>query len=185
MKFRIKPRVGFTLLELLVVVTIIVIVAARFARCFGRFRRKAQSCKRKRPDVIKMAMDKYKEDFGTYPPDDTPSSNGSEMVWYYLCRVHAVHEMHYGPYIKASNDQLKDAESSSGKMFVSPLGGEYKYAQLIDPDGAKRMYVLVDPGEDKQLGGSIDPAKGFVEDDQTPAKDNISSLVQLQPGGSK
>src|SRR5438045_8310699 len=114
-------------------------------------------------DVIKMAMDKYKEDFNAYPPDDTPSTNGSEMIWYWLCRVHTGKEMHYGPYLKASEDQLKDSDSGN-KQFLSPLGGEYKYALLIDPDGAKRMYELIDPGEDKQLGGSIDPAKGFVQD---------------------
>jgi|ERR1043165_9220311 prepilin-type N-terminal cleavage/methylation domain-containing protein len=182
MTLRIRSRSGFTLLELLVVISIIAIVAVALYPVFGRFRRKAKVMQaQKTMDVIKMAMDKYKEDFSTYPPDDTPSANGSEMIWYYLGRVHKSGEMHFGPYMQIAADQLKDSDSGSNKKFVSPLGGEYKYAQLIDADGAKRTYILVDPGEDLDFGGSVDVKKGFVQEDETKAKDNISSMVQVQP----
>jgi prepilin-type N-terminal cleavage/methylation domain-containing protein len=180
MKFRTAR--GFTLLELLVVISIIVIVAVALFPVFGRFRKSAKVMQaQKTMDVIKMGLEKYKEDFSAFPPDDAPSSNGSEIIWYYLCRVHTSGEMHYGPYIRAGEDQLKDADTSNNKKFVSPLGGDYKYNLLIDADGAKRMFVLVDPGEDKELGGTIDPAKGFVQEDEVKAKDNISSMVQATP----
>jgi len=39
--------------------------------------------------------------------------------------------------------------------------------------------ILVDPGEDKKLGGSVDPNKGFVQEDEAAAKDNIFSSVQV------
>src|SRR5882724_382278 len=111
MNFRIKSRAGFTLLELLIVISIIVILAAVLYPVFGQFRKRARNMQAvKSMDVLKMAMDKYKEDFHTYPPDDTPSNNGSEMIWYYLCRVHTSGEMHFGPYIKATEDQLKDGD---------------------------------------------------------------------------
>lgn len=181
MTLRTDSRAGFTLLELLVVISIIAIVALALYPVFGRFRRNSKVMQaQKTMDVIKMAMDKYKEDFNAFPPDDAPSTNGSEMIWYYLGRIHTSGEMHYGPYIRITEDQLRDSDNSANKKFMSPLGGEYKYALLVDADGAKRMYILVDPGEDKDFGGSVDSKKGFVQEDEVKAKDNISSMVQIQ-----
>ncbi|HLX62147.1 MAG TPA: prepilin-type N-terminal cleavage/methylation domain-containing protein [Planctomycetota bacterium] len=180
MNLRRKTPAGFTLLELLIVISIIIILAAVLYPVFGQFRRKARVMQAgKTMNVLTMALDKYKDDWHSYPPDDTPSTNGSEIVWYYLCQVQTVGQMHYGPYIKATEDQLKDADTGGNRKFMSPLGGEYKYGLQIDSDGQKRTYLLVDPGEDMKLGGSIDPNKGWLEDDPQAAKDNIFSTVQM------
>lgn len=169
-----KSGHGFTLLEVLVVVSIIAILALALSSAYGIVRRRVRVATAENTlKSISFAMESYKSDFNAYPPDDTPGSNGSETLWYYLCRVHQVGEMHRGPYLQSRDDQLKDAGSGSNRKFTSPLGGDYEYALLVDPDGARRMYMLVDPGLDKELGGKLSRREGFIQSNAQKAKDNL------------
>jgi prepilin-type N-terminal cleavage/methylation domain-containing protein len=165
---------GFTLLELLIVITIMAILAAVLLPVFGRFRTSARVALAKNTmKSITIALEKYKEDFNEYPPDDSPSKNGSEVLAHHLCRrmnpmVKTADgrlvqgEQHLGPYLQVSNDYLIDSGGSGTKKLISPLGNDYSYVLIIDPDKQKRSYLVIDPGPDKLLGGDLSPDKGFV-----------------------
>jgi len=168
-------RSGFTLLELLVVITIIAILSAALFGAYALAQRPIKVGKaRNTLASIEMALEQYKSDFHAYPPDDT-FANGSETLWYYLCRVQKSGSTERG-YLSAREYQLEDSGGTNRK-FISPLGGDYEYRQLIDSDGIKRMCLVADPGLDKLLGGMIDPNKGFVTSSAQAAKDNLYSAV--------
>ncbi len=196
-----RPRFarGFTMMELLIVVTIIAILAAILLPIVSSFRRSAKIAAAKQAmNAVTMALDKYREDFDSYPPDNAPSSNGSEILYWHLCRRITPKvktpagnvvdsESTKGPYLEAKDTIVSAGSSGDTKKLVSPLGGEYKYAQLIDSDGIKRQYLCVDPGPDKELGGDISPDKGFVPgggdangDGKPDDEDNIYSHAQIK-----
>lgn len=184
-----KASRGFTLLELLIVISIIALLSAALFPVFSYFRTKARAMQaRKTMDTIAMALEDYRKDFNAFPPDaggGVTSNNGSQMVALYLTRVFIpdakVSEMHYGPYLKVNENQLTDKDGkptpdSMSRFFLSPLGGEYKYAvlrQTINGTTTEIGYVMVDPGQDKQYGGTVDSANGFELSNPKEAADNI------------
>lgn len=182
------PR-GFTLLELLIVISIIAILSAALFPVMGFFRTRARSMQaRKTMDTISMAMEDYRKDFNAYPPDaggGVSDQNGSQMIALYLTRVFTpdakVSEMHYGPYLKVNESQLTDVDGkhtadSMARLFLSPLGGTYKYAVIHDTiQGQDKEigYALVDPGQDMKMGGEVNKTTGFNVSNPKEAMDNI------------
>ncbi|MCY3021155.1 MAG: hypothetical protein NTW87_19245 [Planctomycetota bacterium] len=131
--------------------------------------------------ALVMAMGKYRDDFAAYPPDNTPTSDGGEVLYHFLCQRFRWGELQYGPYLENAG-QLA-AKGRNGLPAVrSPFGGNYEYRLLVLPPGKAPGFLLIDPGFDRLLGGTIDLQKGFVPDktilnkDGRPAcEDNISS----------
>lgn len=195
------PR-GFTLLELLIVISIIALLSAALYPVFGHFQKRAKAMQARRTmDTISMALEDYRKDFNAYPPDNgggiTDSNNGSQMIALFLTRKFIpdakVSEMTYGPYLKVHENQLTDdqgryTEDSLSRIFLSPLGGQYRYSVLkesINGNEKEVGYVLVDPGMDKQLGGDVNKTTGFDMSDPKAAGDNIfdpqtASRMKLQ-----
>ncbi len=118
---------------------------------------------------LTVALEDYRSNFNTYPPDNFPSDNGSEMIWYYLGRGQTSGDEKSGLYI--FNLHFVPSDRLSAWKFLSPLGGEYHYIRM----NSGRSYLLVDPGRDKQLGGYLDREKGFVVTDPEKAEDNLTS----------
>lgn len=191
MKITTPARRGFTLLELLIVITIIALLSAALFPTFSYFRQRARrALAQNTMSNLAIALTQYRTDWGNFPPDDTPTANGSEMIAYYLARVLVVKggEMHYGPYLKIPDNQLVDESgapvkpnTSGTKRFLSPLGGEYTYAVQLDSKGNQYAFVLVDPGADKQLGGDVNRSSGFKVTDDKAAADNIYNEAQIAP----
>jgi len=153
---------GLTLVELLVIFVIIAILCGliwsslRVTHCeISRVRSMVQS--------VNAALERYQADFNAYPPE-TPGKDGTDMVEQYLRHEFKIHGMSYGPYI----------EPRGNIPFISPQGGRYVYT-LVD-FGKGPQPLIVDPGRDRQLGGTIDPKKGFVPDNSGADKDNLYSI---------
>jgi prepilin-type N-terminal cleavage/methylation domain-containing protein len=174
---------GFTLIELLVVIAIIAILLAFLLPALAKARASARrGAARQTMNTIVMALEKYREDFKYYPPDDKLGSAafdnsqpdaGSKLLAYYLCQRFSVGETHYGPYMDLSNSQSKD-----NQQIVSPLSGFYKYKLFVDSNGIPQSCMVVDPGEDKLFGldDQMRPNNTDANGDRTPDdKDNIYS----------
>ncbi len=194
---------AFTLVELLVVIGIIALLMGLLLPVIAAVLNKSkraiatQNCR-----SIEMALEAYRADFDAYPPDYFPSSNGSEVLFYHLCRIHR-------PQVKTSDGRVIDGESRRGTYLdpqkftlaegtggrpklVSPYGGEYSYSMQVDSDGQKRRYILIDPGADKILGGQLSATQGFVSanadqnrDGHRDDEDNIGDEPTLAPKGKK
>lgn len=115
---------------------------------------------------ITMALEQYREDFDAFPPDNVPDKNGSEILFYFLCRpLLLTEDKRLGPYLETPPGQTN--------TLLSPFGGTYSYALITGPDG-KLAPLVIDPGRDKLLGGRITPTS-FIPDNSNASKDNLYS----------
>src|SRR5205809_13201 len=82
-----KSARGFTLLELLIVVAIIAILMGLILGAIVKVKASVvRATAEHSMSIIAMALEQYRADFDAYPPDNSPSHNGSEVLHYYLCR---------------------------------------------------------------------------------------------------
>ena len=176
-------RPGFTLIELLVVVCVIGILIALLLPALAKARAASRrNAAKATMSTIAMALEKYRDDFKYYPPEDklgaaslspTLPDSGSKVLAYYLCQKFTDGEMHFGPYLDLSTARLKD-----GDKVISPLSGFYRYKIFADANGTPQSYQVVDSGEDRLLGldANLQPDNSDANGDGIPDdKDNIYS----------
>jgi len=164
---------AFTLVEILVVVSIIIILMAMLvpitASVIKDSRRKAAKASM---NTMEMALERYYNDLGDYPPDNTPGSDGNEALTHHLTTRFKIGERYVGPFMTSPAAQTRDGDGDGFFEFYSPMGGKYEYRRLQGMGGLS-IYLLIDPGEDRNLGGTINPASGFVPDGSGAEKDNM------------
>ncbi|MHC4504601.1 MAG: hypothetical protein ACYTFI_14955 [Planctomycetota bacterium] len=139
--------------------------------------------------VFEIAIGRYREDLGAYPPDDITLASGSaengmsEVLVQYLARPCLKDGCVYGPYMLFEEARLTDQDDDGFQEYRDPWGYLFLYAENAShkaPTGMNpKSFDLVSPGPDGELGGSIGPATGYVPA-TTPAgkareKDNIAN----------
>ena len=141
---------GFTLMELLVVITIIMILAG-FVMGANQAARRRASVNKARAQIAAMdsALSMYEQDIGEYPKTDNKGmiealtdnpSDGSD--W-------------YGPYI-----ELKEEDFDKDGNYIDPWGTPYKY--VYPGEHNKLKYDLYSFGPNRQDdNGSKDDVKNW------------------------
>ena len=163
---------AFTLVELVVVILIIAVISSVLISITGGHHVGGrESRNRAYLRIIEHALEAYRLDFSAYPPDNSPTSNGSEVLAHYLCRKLSSGTQVYGPYLNVGT--LADADQNGFPEYLSPLKNIYTY-KLIGQTNSR--VLLIDPGPDRKIGGTIDPKKGFVPDNSGADKDNLYSI---------
>jgi prepilin-type N-terminal cleavage/methylation domain-containing protein len=174
---------GFTMLELLVVVGIIGLLMGILLPVLSTARKRSREAAAKHAmDAIAMAMEKYRDDFRAYPPDDqfgppTSDPSGSEALGHFLCKRFPWGETHYGPYLENVENRLRDPSKTGNKQLLSPNGGNYRYIKIEDTDGVKRRYMCVEAGLDQKWGGDMDPTVGWLSSGQDVNSDGEADDV--------
>ena len=130
--FRRSPVGGFTLIELLIVIVILglllsLVAPAMFSKV-GSSQRKAAMAQMQ---MLSTALDTYRLDIGTYPPDLASLRKGDAPGW-------------DGPYLPR-------------EIPLDPWGQPYDYATNEDKtDSGDKPYLLRSFGKDGREGGEGD-----------------------------
>ncbi|HYG75385.1 MAG TPA: prepilin-type N-terminal cleavage/methylation domain-containing protein [Planctomycetota bacterium] len=116
MNYSMRPRTGFTLVEMLVVISILTILGGLVLTAISSARRTAKE--RATEATIKLleaALMRYETDWQDYPPSegDGEGLRGSENLYQYL-RI----EKKEGPYITSKDIQLSDV-NKNGEMEIA------------------------------------------------------------------
>ncbi|HLX64019.1 MAG TPA: type II secretion system protein [Planctomycetota bacterium] len=144
--FRAKRLAGFTLLEILIVMSIILIlVAASFAVYAGILNRRRKALAVLQVSQIEEAARQYFEQFQCYPPDTgdyesddmPPSGMSSSQLKYSIMRYLGMQIMDqktgltYGPYLRDLNNvnvtgEPTDVDGMKVQLYVDPWGNPYQ-----------------------------------------------------------
>ncbi len=139
---------GFTIMEMITVMTIIAVLMGIILPIIGVAKQKALAAKAKiMIESIGAAIKMYEMDFGDLPPDDNhPSSTAfnraTESLYSYLTTQWTTLDasIYAGPYIEFKGDVSKgigvaDSEPDGKYEIVDPWGNEYCY-ESNDDNGA-------------------------------------------------
>jgi len=144
--FRAKRLAGFTLLEILIVMTIIaILVVASFAVYAGIIKKRKQVLAVLQISQIEEAARQYYEQFQCYPPDTgeyesgdlPPAGMSSSQVKYSIMRYLGMQitdqktGLTYGPYLRDLNNinvsgTPTDVDGMKVQMYVDPWGNPYQ-----------------------------------------------------------
>ncbi len=132
-----KTAKGFTLIELVLVITIISVLAAVVApRFFGRSQEaRIVAARQTVVGTFGIALDLFEQDTGRYPRSDEGLRALVDNLQIKNWR---------GPYLKATNVPL------------DPWGNEYKYSYPSELTGSEFLYDIVSSGSDGVFGNSDD-----------------------------
>jgi prepilin-type N-terminal cleavage/methylation domain-containing protein len=169
-----SPRSAFTLVEILVVISIILLLMGLLVPMIaGILRRSREKAAETSIDLLTAALHQYQMEYNDFPPDNFPTADTSEALFYHLCRSFQKGERTIGPFLGNSSIYMKDKDGNGYCELYSPLYGKYSYCALKNAAGQPWGFLLVDPGADQRLGGSLDPLTGFTPDASGDSKDNL------------
>ena len=178
MKLPIKPKNperGFTLVEMLVVITIIVILAGLTIAGFGFINQKqAREQTKIQIGLLKMALEDYKADMGEYPEHAVASGKGGTPEIYkalYPNNPENPNAKVYLSELNPENDQQnwldEHKDGTAGLEIKDPWGKEYFYR--TNPASANPKFDLWSAGPD---GKTSAPAGDYDADDE----DNLDDI---------
>jgi prepilin-type N-terminal cleavage/methylation domain-containing protein len=173
-----RSRLAFTLIELVVVISIILILAALLAPIISiALKTSRETAARGVMDSIVMGLGQYYNECDAFPPDDPPGMDSNECLTYYLTSNTRKGDRRVGGYLPVNERMSRDSDGDGKWELYSPMGGKYEY-RLLHGQGSLPICIVIDPGHDMKLGGSMDPAVGFVPDGSGADKDNVARTIQ-------
>lgn len=173
-----RARLAFTLIELVVVISIIMILASLLVPIVSSvFRTSRETAAKAVMDSIVMGLGQYYNECDAFPLDSLPGMDNNECLTYYLTSSIKKGDRRVGGYLPVNQNMSRDGDGDGHWELYSPMGGKYEY-RLLHGTGNLPICIIIDPGHDLKLGGSVDPATGFVPDGSGADKDNITRAVQ-------
>jgi general secretion pathway protein G len=164
---KIKPRYGFTFVELLVIVAVIGLMSAIITVSINSSRQRAKVARAK-ADVSKItdASLLFAEDIGKWPNGciATGTQNNTAGTQFLVqrptagwgssgCLFDSVDASNWnGPYLKEGYDGINN-------MYRDPWGGYYQYVRastIGDPSFPPTSFLIVSPGPDGSLANYAD-----------------------------
>jgi general secretion pathway protein G len=126
------PRRGFTLVEMLVVIAIIVVLSGLTIAGLGYVNQKqAREQTKVQIGLLQMALEEYKADTGEYPVHAVQSGeNGTPEIYDALYPFEADAEVYLSELDPENDSQgwLQGQETQGGGLTIyDPWGGEYRY----------------------------------------------------------
>jgi general secretion pathway protein G len=119
---------GFTLIELLVVITVIAILAGLVLSTAGYIQKKsARSRAEAEIAALSAALESYKVEYGAYPSNSAPGSNGSLVLYKALAYSNAELNPAGKAFMQPAMSMLAGTNSRSTTYFVDPFGSAYEY----------------------------------------------------------
>jgi general secretion pathway protein G len=116
-----RPSTGFTLIELLVVVAIIALLAGLVIATVGSVQKSsARNKAQAEVEAISRAIENYKLEIGSYPPETPPTALYNELT---------------------GNGTI-----NRSKVYFEPPKSMVTNSQFIDPWGSFYIYVTDNPG---------------------------------------
>lgn len=202
---RTRPRRGFTLMEILVVMVILAILASTVAAVLINMRSKARIERtRNQIALIVSALEKYRDEFGAYPPDTgyglametSPGTYDAGSLWRHLARrvKHPRTGKLLGPFLEwPQEDRARYADALAGESFylADPWGMPYGY--VGDPRRAVRNPGGVDvfscgpdgvTASDKP-GAAANLAYDGLDNDKDGATDDSAELGAAARNGTE
>lgn len=187
---RTNARPGFTLVELLVVIAVILILSGIvFGLSGGIADKQARGKAETELQSIAVALETYKMKYGDYPwlgPDG--DGNKTDLYKHLTGQLKMVPTSTAGsPDINASGDgkPILDPEkmtvsgTNDGSYFMDPWGQSYRYYYKSSGSSTWNYpgYILLSVGKD----GKIDDdglSKGEISADHFAEEDNVDNIVQ-------
>jgi len=158
---------GFTLVELLIVIGIITLLMGMLITGVIIAKRTAEDrAADMQMKTMSMCATQYASDWNDFPPFDPTAASSkrrsAELLHDYLCLRHVRGE---GTVCAGFGTNDSNVQRGPGlePALISPLHGFYTFG--FEGKGDRRVqWVIVDPGRDKLLGGTMDAENGFVPD---------------------
>lgn len=114
--------------------------------------------------ALKMALLKYETDYNAYPPVGSFTNSSAALH-------DALTQRTADPYIHLNAGHFL-SKSGTETVLVSKAGDPIHYAPFQNSEG-KHGYMLVFPGKDRLLGGTLSAEKGFVPDNSDANGDGL------------
>jgi hypothetical protein len=123
-------------------IVLVVLIGLSFYRVITRTYISTRADRARRDlKLLGMLSESYQVGFGRFPPDSIADSTGNE-------------------YFAALQ---RNSRFSKNDPRQSCWGGRYSFV-VVNPEEPEAFCLIIDPGPDKLLGGTLDPQKGFVPD---------------------
>ena len=140
-----RPRAGFTLLELLTVITIIAILGVALYSALSTIRMRARiSITKGHFDLLKQALSRYEGDFDDYPPSDGDGLKGAQNLYECLTTTKKG-----GPYVAPGDiptcDPTGNGDTAFADQFKHPIYYMHHHDYKNQPPN-KQTFRLISPG---------------------------------------